>query len=55
MLLAQLSVTLLALFGHFAWWIAVFNRLHATGLPRWAFRLRRPRRSRKDKQLPLPE
>jgi predicted MPP superfamily phosphohydrolase len=36
MLLAQLIVTLLALFGHFALWIAVFNRLHGTGLPRWA-------------------
>ena len=36
MLLAQLIVTLLALFGHFALWIAVFNRLHASaavGLP----------------------
>jgi len=35
MQLAQVLVGLLALFGHFALWIAVFNRVHAIGWPRW--------------------
>jgi len=33
--LAQALIGLLALFGHLALWIAVFNRLHAIGWPRW--------------------
>jgi len=33
--LAQLSVATLALFGHGAVCLALFNRLHAMGLPRW--------------------
>jgi uncharacterized protein len=32
---AQISLAALALFGHLALGLAVFNRLHAAGLPRW--------------------
>ena len=35
MTLVQIVIATLALFGHLALWLAVFNRLHALGLPPW--------------------
>jgi uncharacterized protein len=34
-----IPLTLLALFGHLAFWVAQFNRVHAIGLPRWGVSL----------------
>jgi predicted MPP superfamily phosphohydrolase len=31
----QITISVLALFGHLALWLAVFNRVHALGLPKW--------------------